>query len=368
MSVTARNHYCNLAIRVASSADKDLIFKWRNSRFLVSLGSSQKKVSKKEHSAWFDKIITRNDTHILILLKNNEPIGQLRFDGASSSKYIVTIYLVESCVGKGYGSWFLKEGLELVTSLDGEAQFEAIVNETNVISLKLFKKLGFIPSELKHFQTINGINSIRLVRYGDNSQYFEFNELIKFYKNNVRNYASDVGSLGWGSEASQTKRFEILSKIGNIQGSKILDVGCGLGDFGHWLNEQGYECAYEGVDISEEMIRQARLKYPSFRLEVRDILSLKNVNSQYSYVFASGIFNRKINNHEKFIYCMIRKMYQMARIGVAFNVLSLRADFKNRDEYYADPDRLISLCETISNRVVLNHDYMNHDFTIYLYR
>ena len=62
-----------------------------------------------------------------------------------------------------------------------------------------------------------------------------FDNLIKFYEKNIDDHNDGYKALGWGSIDSQYKRFEVLSKINNLNGSSILDVGCGLGDFYLWF-------------------------------------------------------------------------------------------------------------------------------------
>jgi len=67
---------------------------------------------------------------------------------------------------------------------------------------------------------------------------------IEYFSSLVDRYGVDARSLDWGSRQSQHLRFSVLAGIGSMQGARILDVGCGLGDFYGWLREPGYECDY----------------------------------------------------------------------------------------------------------------------------
>jgi ubiquinone/menaquinone biosynthesis C-methylase UbiE len=54
--------------------------------------------------------------------------------------------------------------------------------------------------------------------------------LSKKYKEKF-GHLEGVKSLGWGSDYSQQKRFDILLDIGLDINDSVLDVGCGYGDF-----------------------------------------------------------------------------------------------------------------------------------------
>ncbi len=192
--------------------------------------------------------------------------------------------------------------------------------------------------------------------------------IIRFYDKNVRAYKNDIKSVAWGSRKSQEKRLEILSQIADLEGRSVLDVGCGLGDFYGWLSREYSNIRYAGIDITPSMIEIASKNYPKTRFKIQNILDLKKVTPSYDYVFASGIFNRRIAGHKYFVNKTIEKMFALSKLGVAFNIMSTQADFMDKNEYYADPGRMLNFCLTLSRKVVLRHDYMPHDFTVYIYK
>ncbi|CDN13322.1 hypothetical protein RintRC_4207 [Richelia intracellularis] len=53
---------------------------------------------------------------------------------------------------------------------------------------------------------------------------------------------------------------------------------------------------------------------------------------------------------------------------MAFNSLSSWGTQKESGEFYADPLATVKFCRTLTPWVILRHDYMQHDFTIYMYR
>lgn len=198
---------------------------------------------------------------------------------------------------------------------------------------------------------------------------YDTESLINFYDRNVRKYKKDsIKSVAWGSKESQEKRFEVLSQIADLEGRTMLDVGCGLGDFYGWLRDRYRNVHYVGIDITPSMIEIALNNYPGIKFKVQNILELKHVKPSYDYVFASGIFNRRISRHKYFVMDTIARMSALSRRGIGFNIMSTKADYKEKREYYVDPDKILNFCLTLSRKVVLRHDYMPHDFTVYIYR
>lgn len=197
---------------------------------------------------------------------------------------------------------------------------------------------------------------------------FDKGSILNYYTLLADEHGFNVQSLGWKSLESQRKRFKVLCEIGDLRGKRILDIGCGLADIYDYLISQGINLDYTGVDITLRMIELAKSKYPELKLEVLDILNLKNPSPIYDYLLASGIFNLKINKQEDFVYQMINRMFELCKCGIAFNIQSSYSDTFDKNEYYANPIQLLDYCFHITRWVVLRHEYMPHDFTIYMYR
>jgi len=56
------------------------------------------------------------------------------------------------------------------------------------------------------------------------------------------------------------------------KGSKILDIGCGNGNFSKYISEKGFEC--EGIDLSPEMLRIAKERIPGIKFTLKDMRKL----------------------------------------------------------------------------------------------
>ena len=78
----------------------------------------------------------------------------------------------------------------------------------------------------------------------------------RWYEDKVRTYGFDHRGLGFRTRTSQIKRFEALAAVGDLDGQRVLDVGCGFGDFLSYLHERGIRPAYTGIDVCEPMVRR----------------------------------------------------------------------------------------------------------------
>jgi hypothetical protein len=135
-----------------------------------------------------------------------------------------------------------------------------------------------------------------------------------------------------------------------------------------YFERKGLRLAYKGYDLVAGMVEQARARRPDLQVEVRDILDEQEPEPSFDWVLSSGIFSLRQHKPMKFLDQVVRRMFALCKLGVAFNTLSTYADRRYENEFHADPREVLELCLSISSRVVLRHDYMPHDFTVYLCR
>ena len=355
-----------ISLKAVSKKDKRMLFNWRNDPYLISLGSSGKEVTWREHSKWFDKVLAGNTSFIYIIWYDKKPVGQIRFDLSGDREYSISIYILKPYTGKGIGRISLEKGVLLATPKNEKRTFFAFVKKGNNRSISAFLKAGFYVD--RRFKQVPKGHTVLKRTVINSVGKFDLSSVRDFYKKKVKRYGYDIRSVAWGSRKSQQARFKVFSEIADLDKRDILDLGCGLGDFYGWLRRRGINANYKGIDISEPMIYQARRRYPNADFQVQDIFDMGKQDLTVDYCFASGIFNLKIKRHEQFIQDTISQMFAISRRGIAFNVMSDRADFKEHGEYYANPAKILNLCLGITRKSVLRHDYMPHDITVYMYR
>ncbi len=189
-----------------------------------------------------------------------------------------------------------------------------------------------------------------------------------FYNRRLKKYgAESAESLDWDSKYNQEKRFEVLSKIGNLSGKTILDVGSGLGDLYGYLKKIYKDFDYLGIDIIPESVQQAKIKYPQARYETQEIFDLDPAQ-KFDYVFASGSLTFSIEQGKKYYYQMIREMYERANIAVGFNMLDHIA--YDSDRFYRTYERseVMEFCKTFARDFTIIVGYLEGDFTIFLFK
>ena len=196
-------------------------------------------------------------------------------------------------------------------------------------------------------------------------------DLKTYWDANAEKHGDSPQALDWGSRTSQNKRFDGLTDILPwVKPFTVLDVGCGLGDLqdliAKWFNQT---FTYTGVDISPKMIELAREKYPGVDFKVHDMA--KPLDRLYDYVLLSGTLNKRIAEEEEqtaWARRVIRNCWNSAEKGMAFNMLSTYADHTAPDDFQYQPSKILEFCMGLSRWVKLDHTYMPHDFTVYLWR
>lgn len=172
-------------------------------------------------------------------------------------------------------------------------------------------------------------------------------------------------SLGWGSQESQYIRFKYLLNIDDLMGKSILDVGCGLGDMYLYLQEHNISVDYTGLDITPKMLEKARSRFPGVKFIANDLLN-NPIDKEYDYLLASGIFTY-INNDISFMKHMIRSMFSCCKKGLAFNLLSTFSIDRDPLEFQGEPTEVLAFAFTLTKKVKIDHSYLPHDFTVYMY-
>ena len=194
-------------------------------------------------------------------------------------------------------------------------------------------------------------------------------ETRRWYEDNVREYGYDHRGLGFRTRGSQEKRFEALVQVGDLAGRRVLDVGCGFGDFLAFMIGRGIRPVYTGLDICAPMIVRCHERFPVSDgiFAVGDVLRYEPL-AQYDFVVASGIFGFAAQGASERIYPTLERMFQWARTGVAVNFLSARAAAKAANRLYIDPREALDWGLSLAPAARIDHTYLPNDFTLHLYK
>ncbi len=193
-------------------------------------------------------------------------------------------------------------------------------------------------------------------------------ETTRWYEDKVRRFGYDHRGLGFRNRTSQEKRFAALLLLGDFHGRRLLDVGCGFGDFLPFLLERGIQPIYTGLDLCEPMVERGRERHaPESRFVVADALDYVP-DEPYDYVVASGIFGLEAPGARERIYPTVARMFGWAGVGMAVNFLSRRSPTPAEARVYLDPSEMLALGLSLTPAVRLDHTYLPNDFTLHLYK
>lgn len=91
----------------------------------------------------------------------------------------------------------------------------------------------------------------------------------------------------------------LLEKLGDISGKKILDIGCGNGDSVFLLSENGADVI--GVDIDEDVLNEAKVKYPKLTFLNHDIITSKDHLRKDNEVVVLELVAMFVNDFDRFM-------------------------------------------------------------------
>lgn len=193
-------------------------------------------------------------------------------------------------------------------------------------------------------------------------------ETARWYEDKVRRFGYDHRGLGFRTRSSQEKRFEALMQLGNFHGRRVLDVGCGFGDFLAYMHERGIRPEYTGIDLCEAMAARGRERFGDQGTFVAcDVLEY-SPERRPDYVVASGLFGLDAEGARERIQPTIEHMFEWAVHGAAMNFLSAYAPEPAEARVYVDPLDALELGLALTPAARIDHSYLPNDFTLYLFK
>ncbi|HTZ16829.1 MAG TPA: class I SAM-dependent methyltransferase [Dissulfurispiraceae bacterium] len=191
--------------------------------------------------------------------------------------------------------------------------------------------------------------------------------IISFFNKNLMLHGDRPEAVRW-TAPGQTRHFEAMLDIGDIKGAKVLDFGCGKGDFYQFLKGRSISTEYTGLDINERLISTARLKHPDVDFRVFD-MDKDVLQEEFDYIFLCGVFNLRIDRLDEIIRDVLKKLFACCRVALAFNALSAHNPEKDFELSYISPEEMFAFAvKELSPFVSLRHDRIAYDYTMFVYR
>lgn len=173
---------------------------------------------------------------------------------------------------------------------------------------------------------------------------------------------------------TQRLRFERIIRQFGLQHKNYLihDIGCGTCDLHQYLNDAGIEHNYYGTEIVPEMIEAAKIKFPKISVNNHDLLTDTAI-PQSDITVLSGTLNLLAGATEtewkEFSFELIKKMFELSRVGISFNLLTSYRTFSDPTLAYFDPSEVFEFCmKNLSRFVMLDHAYPLYEFSVTVFQ
>lgn len=198
------------------------------------------------------------------------------------------------------------------------------------------------------------------------------NNMVKRYSDRFYKLGKNVKTLGWGSTGQQEYRFEqTLSNGIEFDQKSVLDIGCGFGDYLHFLmrnfNQRDTLSSYSGYDLNPDLIQEAKKNVPGglkVNFEVVDILKNKSTTPIANIGVMLGVLNFNLKDQaDNVAYSKQAITNAFSHVDetliVDFLSTNLTSDYPKEDfVFYHDPQEMLEFALTLTNNVKLVHDYL----------
>lgn len=205
----------------------------------------------------------------------------------------------------------------------------------------------------------------------------EYHIIQEHYEQRLAEHGPNHRGVDWPNARDLQTRFEVMLGVVR-EGDKhasLLDLGCGVGLLCDHVQAcpRYRELRYNGIDISEAMIRQATARHPETRFHVQDILQTPLEDHCADYIVMNGVLTEKLSltqeAMENFAHLFLAAAFKGCRIGMAFNVMNHHVDWKRDDLFHWPLDSCASfLVRQLSRHVSIRMDYGLFEYTVYVYK
>jgi len=138
-----------LSLRPIVAGDVEIMFQWQQDPSTREYARHSAVPSRSEHEAWFQQRLRNPDCLFNMILKDQEPVGVLRFDRLNDKKNTFEISILIAPLHRKKG--FAASALHLARKIFPSLAFYAEVHSDNKASHQLFLSTGYVFQETGYY-------------------------------------------------------------------------------------------------------------------------------------------------------------------------------------------------------------------------
>ena len=200
---------------------------------------------------------------------------------------------------------------------------------------------------------------------------------VRFAESFLDEHGDNWRGVGWTKRKEDVdRRYEVmLDLIRDPDGEQVdlLDFGCGASHLLEYIRERDLgQINYHGLDLSPKFLALSREKFPEVPYYEIDVMQAPEELPSFDYVIMNGIFNSRwqigLEDMQAYFETLVSRVFERARIGIAFNVMSKQVEWERDDLFHLPFDTLADfLVRDLSRHFIIRHDYGLYEYTTYVY-
>jgi SAM-dependent methyltransferase len=180
-------------------------------------------------------------------------------------------------------------------------------------------------------------------------------ELLNVYDRHLKDFGDSPQAVRWTPGGQRLRYESFLVMAGDFRGKRVIDFGCGKGDFYGFMKERGFAVNYCGIDVNDKLIGLARRKYPEAEFIVTDIEE-SDIGRKFDIAFLCGVFNLRIAGIEESMKNVLRRLSGICEEALHVNFLTYNVPRRDVELFYVRPEEILQFAiAELSEAVVLRH-------------
>lgn len=109
---------------------------------------------------------------------------------------------------------------------------------------------------------------------------------LNWYQNRAEKYTDHVRNPDDSVYHSYYEKPAMYALLPDLQGKKVLSIGCGSGEDSNYLKSKGAEVSV-GIDLSSELIKIASKTYPDCEFKTMNMEKLEFADESFDFAYSS---------------------------------------------------------------------------------